>query len=80
MTGELYAVGWRARGRPRQWVVAVYASVEAAADAAGGYVRFDGGGRWRVYATRLVSVGRTVQVVRDRMLAEGLAWRVGGGV
>ena len=80
MTGELYAVGWRARGRPRQWVVAVYASVDAAADAAGGYVRFDGGGRWRVYATRLVSAGRTVQVVRDRMLAEGLAWRAGGGV
>ena len=74
MTGELYAVGWRARGRPRQWVVAVYASVEAAADAAGGYVRFDGGGRWHVYATRLVSAGKTVQVVRDRMLAEGLAW------
>ena len=42
MTGELYAVGWRARGRPWQWVVAVYASVEAAAAAAGGYVRFDG--------------------------------------
>ena len=35
-------------------------------------VSFDGGGRWRVYATRLVSTGRTVQVVRDRLLAEGL--------
>ena len=61
-------------------MVAVYASVEAAAAAAGGYVRFDGGGRWRVYATRLVSAGTTVRVVRDRMLAEGLAWRAGGGV
>ena len=56
-------------------MVAVYASVEAAAAAAGGYVRFDGGGRWRVYATRLVAAGRTVQVVRDRMLAEGFARR-----
>ena len=31
--GDLYAVGWRAVGRPRQWVMAVYSSVEAAAEA-----------------------------------------------
>ena len=60
---ELYAVGWRTPGQPRRWVVAVYPSVAAAAAAASGYARFDGGGRWRVYTTR---------VVRDRIVAEGL--------
>ena len=69
--GDLYAVGWRAVGRPRQWVMAVYSSVEAAAEACRGYVRFDGGGRWRVYGTKLVSAGGTVKVVRDLVLAEG---------
>ena len=72
VTDELFAVGWRTPGRPRQWVVAVYPSVAAAAAAAGGYVRFDGGGKWRVYATRVVSAGSTTRVVRDRMVAEGL--------
>ena len=42
------------------------------AAAAGGYARFDGGGRWRVYTTRVVSADRTTRVVRDRMVAEGL--------
>ena len=32
---DLYAVGWRMPGRPRQWVLAVYPSVTAAAAAAG---------------------------------------------
>ena len=68
---DLYAVGWRAVGRPRQWVMAVYSSVEAAAEACRGYVRFDGGGRWRVYGTKLVSAGETVKVVRDLVLAAG---------
>ena len=69
---DLYAVGWRTLGRPRQWVLAVYPSVTAAAAAGGGYARFDGGGRWRVYTTRVVSADRTTRVVRDRMVAEGL--------
>ena len=69
---DLYAVGWRTPGRPRQWVLAVYQSVTAAAAAAGGYARFDGGGRWRVYTTRVVSADRTTRVVRHRMVAEGL--------
>ena len=51
--------------------MAVYSSVEAAAAACRGYVRFDGGGRWRVYGTKLVSAGGTVKVVRDLVLAEG---------
>ena len=72
MTDELYAVGWRTPGRPRQWVVAVYPPVPAAAAAAGGYIRFDGGGRWRVYTTRVVSAGRTTRVVHDRLVAAGL--------
>ena len=72
---ELYAVGWRTPGRPRRWVMAVYPSVAAAAAAGGGYARFDGGGRWRVYTTRVVSADRTTRVVRDRIVAEGLALR-----
>ena len=52
-------------------MMAVYSSVEAAAAACRGYVRFDGGGRWRVYGTKLVSAGGTVQVVRDLVLSEG---------
>ena len=51
--------------------MAVYTSVEAASEACRGYVRFDGGGRWRVYGTKLVSAGGTVQVVRDLVLAAG---------
>ena len=51
--------------------MAVYSSVEAAAEACRGYVRFDGGGRWRVYGTKLVSADGTVQVVRDLVLVEG---------
>ena len=55
--------------------MAVYSSVEAAAAACRptppGYVRFDGGGRWRVYGTKLVSAGGTVKVVRDLVLSEG---------
>ena len=51
--------------------MAVYSSVKAAAAACRGYVRFDGGGRWRVYGTKLVSVGGTVKVVRDLVLAAG---------
>ena len=72
MVDELYAVGWRTPGLPRQWVVSVYPSVTAAAAAGGGYARFDGGGRWRVYTTRVVSAYRTTRVVQDRMVADGL--------
>ena len=43
----LYAVGWRVRGRPRQWVWSVFPSLGLAIDVARGYAAFDGGGRWR---------------------------------
>ena len=50
---ELYAVGWRVRGRPRQWVWSVFPSLRLAVRVARGYAACDGGGRWRVHDTRL---------------------------
>ena len=70
---ELYAIGWRAAGRPRQWVWSVFPSLGLAVRVARGYAAFDGGGRWRVYGTRVVGVGDgTVAAVLGRRLAEGL--------
>ena len=43
---ELYAVGWRSASRPRQWVWSVFPSLGQACA---------GGGRWRVYGTRVVA-------------------------
>ena len=38
-----------------------------------GYAACDGGGRWRVYGTRVVDVGDgTVEAVLARRLAEGI--------
>ena len=73
MVSELYAVGWRVRGRPRQWVWSVFPSLDLAVHVARGYAAFDGGGRWRVYGTRLAAVGDgRVAAVLGRLLAEGL--------
>ena len=76
---ELYAIGWRAAGPPRQWVWSVFPSLGPAVRVARGYAAFDGGGRWRVYGTRVVGVGvgvgvgdGTVVAVLGRRLAEGL--------
>ena len=70
---ELYAVGWRSAGRPRQWVWSVFPSLGQAVRVARGYAAFDGGGRWRVYGTRVVSVGDgTLKAVLGHRLAEGL--------
>ena len=44
---ELYAVGWRSAGRPRQWVWSVFPSLGQAVRVARGYAACDGGGRWR---------------------------------
>ena len=72
MVSELYAVGWRVRGRPRQWVWSVFPSLGVAIDVARGYAAFDGGGRWRVYGTRVAAVGcGPVEAVLGRRLAEG---------
>ena len=74
MTGALYTVGWRVRGRPRRWLVNHFGSLDEAVRVARGNVRFDGGGRWRVYGMRLEvpADGSGAQSVRDRLLAEGL--------
>ena len=70
---ELYAVGWRSAGRPRQWVWSVFPSLGEAVRVARGYTACDGGGRWRVYGTRVAGVGDgTVEAVLGRRLAEGL--------
>ena len=70
---ELYAGGWRSAGRPRQWVWSVFPSLGQAVRVARGYAAYDGGGRWRVYGTRIVGVGDgTVEATLARRLAEGL--------
>ena len=72
---ELYAVRWRVAGRPRQWVWSVFPSLGLAVHVARGYAACDGGGRWRVYGTRVVGVGvgdGRVEAVLGRRLAEGL--------
>ena len=66
MTGALYTVGWRVRGRPRRWLVNHFGSLAEAVRVARGNVRFDGGGRWRVYGMRLeVLPTGSAQSVRD---------------
>ena len=73
---ELYAVGWRSAGRPRQWVWSVFPSLGQAVRVARGYVACDGGGRWRVYSTRVVGVDDgTLEAVLGHRLAEGLEKR-----
>ena len=54
-------------------------AVIAPAKAAIGPERFNGDGRWRVYGTRLWSAGKTIQVVLDRVLAEGFEAAAQGG-
>ena len=72
MMDALYAVGWRAPGRPRQWIWGVFPSLDGAVRAARGYAKLDGGGRWRVYSTRVVAASGSVREVRDQVLAEGV--------
>ena len=72
MMDALYAVGWRAPGRPRQWVWGVFPSLDGAVRVARGYAKLDGGGRWRVYSTRVVAASGSVREVRDQVLAEGV--------
>ena len=73
LVSKLYAVGWRVRGRPRQWVWSVFPSLDLAVHVARGYAALDGGGRWRVYGTRVAAVGDgRVGAVLGRPLAEGL--------
>ena len=76
LVSELYAVGWRVRGRPRQWVWSTFPSLGLAVRVARGYAACDGGGRWRVYGTRVAAVGDgPVEVVLGPRLAEGQTHR-----
>ena len=64
----------RAAGRTRKWVWSVSPSLGLAVRVARDYAACDGGGRWRVYGTRVAGVGAgTVEVVLGRRLAEGQA-------
>ena len=75
MLSELYAVGWRVRGRPRQWVWSVFPSLGLAVRVARGCATCDGGGRWRVYGTRVAARRQRpgpVEVVLGHRLAEGI--------
>ena len=74
--GELYALGWRSHGGPRQWQLNRFFSLDQPAAVARGLGRSDGGGRWRVYSTKLdVDDNGIGREVLDRMLAEGVAGR-----
>ena len=54
----------------------VFPSLGQAVRVARGYAACDGGGRWRVYGTRVVSVGDgTLEAVLGHRLAEGLETR-----
>ena len=68
----LYAIGWRVRARPRRWQWGEFRSLDQAVKTARGHVRFDGGGRGRVYSTRLVTTDGTAREVLGRVLAEGV--------
>ena len=72
--GERVVRGGECEARPRQWVWSVFPSLGLAIHVARGYAAFDGGGRWRVYGTRVAAVGdgRPVEAVLGRPLAEGL--------
>ena len=70
--GTLYAIGWQAHGAPRRWQWTELETARQAAEIARANVRFDGGGRWRVYETPLESSGGRARTVRGRLLAEGV--------
>ena len=77
LVSELYAVGWRVRARPQQWVWSVLPSLGRrfawrAAMRLCGYAACDGGGRWRVYGTRVAAVGDgPVEVVLGQPAGRG---------
>ena len=73
MGQAVYAIGWRTREGPRRWLMSYSESLEQAVGVARGLARSDGGGRRRVYATRLdVADNGSARSVLDRVLAEGI--------
>ena len=67
-------LGWRALGSPRRrWQVQYCADVTEAERIAAGLVKFDGGGRWRVYGfTRVQLPDGSVKLDQGDLLAEGV--------
>ena len=69
-----FALGWRPIGSSkRRWQLQVCVDVAEAARLAAGLVRFDGGGRWRVYdMVTVLAEGGSVKLVRRDLVAEGV--------
>ena len=79
--GSLFTLGWRPIGSSkRRWQVQGCVDVADAARLAAGLVRFDGGGRWRVYdMVTEATDGGSVKLVRGGVLAEGVVVRPEAG-
>lgn len=71
---SVFALGWRPLGSSkRRWQVRGCVDVAEAARLAAGLARFDGGGRWRVYAMVTVSTDTgSAQLERRDVVAEGV--------
>ena len=71
---SVFALGWRPLGSSkRRWQVRGCGDVAEAARHAAALARFDGGGRWRVYAMATVPTDEgSVQLVRRTGVAEGV--------
>ena len=71
---SVFALGWRPIGSSgRRWQLQVCVDVTETARLAAELVRFDGGGRWRVYDMATVPEGGgSVALVRRHVVAEGV--------
>ena len=71
---SVFALGWRPIGSSKgRWQLQDCVDVVQAARLAPGLARFDGGGRWRVYAMATVPAdGGSVKLVRRNVVAEGV--------
>ena len=73
MKGNLFMLGWRAlSSTQRRSLVQYCVDMAEAKRIAAGLVKFDGGGRWRVYGlTRVQSPDSPVRLGRGDLLARG---------
>ena len=71
---SVFALGWRPIGSSkRRWQLQDCVDVVQAGRLAAGLARFDGGGRWRVYAMVTVPAeAGSVKLVRRHLVAEGV--------